>query len=59
MPPIVKVDADGKPLAVIKEGDVVICFNFRTDRGREISLALTQKSFPEYNLHPLNIITSP
>jgi 2,3-bisphosphoglycerate-independent phosphoglycerate mutase len=33
----------------------VICFNFRTDRGREISIALTQKSFPEYNLHPLNI----
>jgi 2,3-bisphosphoglycerate-independent phosphoglycerate mutase len=53
--PIVKVDADGKPVAVIKEGDVVICFNFRTDRGREISIALTQKSFPEYNLHPLNI----
>ena len=53
--PIVRVDADGKPLAVIKDGDVVICFNFRTDRGREISIALTQKSFPEYNLHPLAI----
>ncbi|GAA3966514.1 2,3-bisphosphoglycerate-independent phosphoglycerate mutase [Mucilaginibacter dorajii] len=53
--PIVNVDADGKPIAVIKDGDVVICFNFRTDRGREISIALTQKSFPEYNLHPLNI----
>jgi 2,3-bisphosphoglycerate-independent phosphoglycerate mutase len=53
--PLVKVDAHGKPLAVIKNGDVVICFNFRTDRGREISIALTQKSFPEYNLHPLDI----
>ena len=53
--PIVRVDADGKPLAIIKDGDVVICFNFRTDRGREISIALTQKSFPEYNLHPLAI----
>jgi len=53
--PLVKVDANGKPLAVIKNGDVVICFNFRTDRGREISIALTQKSFPEYNLHPLDI----
>ena len=53
--PLVKVDSDGKPLAVIKNGDVVICFNFRTDRGREISIALTQKSFPEYNLHPLDI----
>ncbi|WP_183566361.1 2,3-bisphosphoglycerate-independent phosphoglycerate mutase [Mucilaginibacter sp. SP1R1] len=53
--PLVRVDSNGKPLAVIKDGDVVICFNFRTDRGREISVALTQKSFPEYNLHPLNI----
>jgi 2,3-bisphosphoglycerate-independent phosphoglycerate mutase len=53
--PIVKVDSEGKPVAVIKEGDVVICFNFRTDRGREISLALTQKSFPEYNMHPLDV----
>ena len=53
--PIVKVDANGNPLAVIKEGDVVICFNFRTDRGREITVALTQKAFPEYNMHPLNL----
>ena len=53
--PIVNVDSNGKPLAVIQNGDVVICFNFRTDRGREISIALTQKSFPEYNLHPLDI----
>ena len=53
--PIVKVDASGYPLATIKEGDVVICFNFRTDRGREITVALTQRSFPEYNMHPLNL----
>jgi len=53
--PIVKVDSNGNPVAVIQNGDVVICFNFRTDRGREISIALTQKSFPEYNLHPLDI----
>lgn len=53
--PIVRVDTDGKPLAVIKEDDVVICFNFRTDRGREISQALTQKAFPEYDMQPLNI----
>jgi len=55
MPPIVKTNGMGLPLAVIKEGDVVICFNFRTDRGREITLALTQKAFPEYNLHPLKL----
>lgn len=53
--PIIKIDENGNPLAVIKEGDVVLCFNFRTDRGREITLALTQKAFPEYNMHPLDL----
>jgi 2,3-bisphosphoglycerate-independent phosphoglycerate mutase len=53
--PIVKTDAHGQPLALIKDGDVVLCFNFRTDRGREITLALTQKAFPEQNMHPLNL----
>lgn len=53
--PIIRVDENGNPLAVIKEGDVVLCFNFRTDRGREITLALTQKAFPEYNMHPLDL----
>jgi 2,3-bisphosphoglycerate-independent phosphoglycerate mutase len=40
---------------VIKEGDVVICFNFRTDRCREITMALTQQAFHEQNMHPLNL----
>lgn len=53
--PIIKVDDNGKPLAVIAENDVVICFNFRTDRGREITSALTQKAFPEQNMHPLKL----
>jgi 2,3-bisphosphoglycerate-independent phosphoglycerate mutase len=53
--PIVEVDGNGQPIAVIENGDVVICFNFRTDRGREITLALTQKAFPEYNMHPLDL----
>lgn len=53
--PVVKVDAEDKPIAVIEEGDVVLCFNFRTDRGREITIALTQKSFPEQNMHPLSL----
>lgn len=51
--PIVKVDHVGRPLAVISEDDVVICYNFRTDRGREISQALTQRAFPEYDMRPL------
>jgi 2,3-bisphosphoglycerate-independent phosphoglycerate mutase len=53
--PIVKTDENGEPLAVIKNGDVVLCFNFRTDRGREITQALTQKSFHEQNMHPLDL----
>jgi len=51
--PIVTVDTNGKPLATIAPDDVVICFNFRTDRGREITQALTQRDFPEQNMHKL------
>lgn len=43
------------PLALIAEGDVVINFNFRTDRPREISLALTQKDFPDYEMKALEL----
>ena len=53
--PMIKTDLDGKPIGIIKEGDVVICSNFRTDRGREITIALTQKDFPEYGMKPLNL----
>jgi 2,3-bisphosphoglycerate-independent phosphoglycerate mutase len=37
----------------IENGDTVISFNFRTDRPREITIALTQRAFPEYNMQPL------
>ena len=53
--PHIKTDKWGKPIATIESGDVVICFNFRTDRGREITMALTQKEFPEYNMEPLDL----
>jgi 2,3-bisphosphoglycerate-independent phosphoglycerate mutase len=53
--PIIATDADGKPLAKIQAGDVVICFNFRTDRGREITQALTQRDFHEENMHKLDL----
>ena len=57
--PIVKVDETGLPVATIQPEDVVICFNFRTDRGREITIALTQKDFPEQEMKalPLHYIT--
>lgn len=43
------------PLATIKEGDAVICFNFRTDRGREITQVLTQQDFPDYQMKALSL----
>ncbi|GAB5557263.1 MAG: 2,3-bisphosphoglycerate-independent phosphoglycerate mutase [Schleiferiaceae bacterium] len=39
----------------IKDGDVVICFNFRTDRGRQITQALTQENFPEQGMKTLDL----
>ncbi|MDX1628098.1 MAG: 2,3-bisphosphoglycerate-independent phosphoglycerate mutase, partial [Fulvivirga sp.] len=53
--PILHVNKQGEPIAKIEEGDVVICFNFRTDRGRQITLALTQKDFHEQNMHKLDL----
>ena len=53
--PIIHVGANNKPLATIEEGDLVICFNFRTDRGREITQVLTQKDFEDYNMKKLNL----
>jgi 2,3-bisphosphoglycerate-independent phosphoglycerate mutase len=57
--PIVAVNEKGEALAPIKEGDVVICFNFRTDRCREITIALTQHNIPEQGMHvlPLYYVT--
>jgi len=53
--PIIHVGSNNKPLAVIEEGDLVICFNFRTDRGREITQALTQRDFEDFNMKKLNL----
>ncbi len=49
------VTRDGQPVATIQDGDVVLCFNFRTDRGRQITEALTQQAFPEQDMHPLSL----
>lgn len=53
--PIVITELNDKPLATIQEGDAVLCFNFRTDRCREITEVLTQKSFEEFNMKALNL----
>jgi 2,3-bisphosphoglycerate-independent phosphoglycerate mutase len=57
--PIIRVDENGIPVALIRENDVVICFNFRTDRCRELSTVLTQQNMPEHGTHmiPLYYVT--
>jgi 2,3-bisphosphoglycerate-independent phosphoglycerate mutase len=53
--PLTAVDANDTPIATIQKDDVVIFFNFRTDRGRELTEALSQKDFHEFNMHKLNL----
>ncbi|MEZ4816814.1 MAG: 2,3-bisphosphoglycerate-independent phosphoglycerate mutase [Flavobacteriaceae bacterium] len=50
--PIVMTE-NGKPVATISEEDVIIFFNFRTDRGRELTEVLSQKDFPEFGMKKL------
>lgn len=52
--PIV-VTRSGQAMATIGPNDVVICFNFRTDRGRQITMALTQEAFPDQSMEPLDV----
>ena len=53
--PIINLDTNNEPVAKIKEGDVVVFFNFRTDRGRQLTEALSQKDFHEQNMHKLDL----
>ena len=53
--PLIAVDEKNQPIAQIKEDDAVICFNFRTDRCRQITTVLTQTSFPEFEMDTLNL----
>jgi 2,3-bisphosphoglycerate-independent phosphoglycerate mutase len=53
--PILMTDATGKAIATIENGDVIIFFNFRTDRGRQLTEALSQKDFHEQNMHKLDL----
>ena len=57
--PIVIVDASQQPIGSIQPNDVVLCFNFRTDRCREITMALTQQDYPEFRMNklPLHYVT--
>jgi 2,3-bisphosphoglycerate-independent phosphoglycerate mutase len=53
--PIVMTDDNGVPLATIQEDDVVIFFNFRTDRGRQLTEVLSQFDVHEQNMHKLKL----
>ena len=53
--PIVHVDGEGKPVATIKDGDVVIFFNYRNDRAKELTQVLTQKDMPEEGMKTLKL----
>ncbi len=55
MPAIVMTNNEDQPIATIKEGDVVIFFNFRTDRGRQLTEVLSQKDHLEFNMHKMNM----
>lgn len=57
--PVIHVDENGKPLATIQEGDVVIFFNYRNDRAKELTIVLTQKDMPEAGMKtiPLEYFT--
>ena len=57
--PIIMTNADGTPKAQIKADDVVIFFNYRTDRGRELTEVLTQQDYPEFGMKtiPLHYVT--
>lgn len=53
--PKVIVDEKQQPIATIQNDDAVICFNFRTDRCREITEVLTQRDFPEFQMKALEL----
>ncbi len=55
LPPLVGIHSTGKPIATIQDDDVLICFNFRTDRPRQISQVLTQTDMPEHDMHHLKL----
>jgi 2,3-bisphosphoglycerate-independent phosphoglycerate mutase len=53
--PIIRKGNNGHPLATIKDGDAVICFNFRTDRCREITHVLSQTDMPDHDMKKLDL----
>lgn len=53
--PIIIVNSNELPISKIKKDDVVICFNFRTDRSRQLTEVLTQQNFEKYNMYKIKL----
>ena len=53
--PLIAIDETGLPIGQIQEGDVVLFFNFRTDRGRELTQALSQQDYSEQGMEKLDL----
>ncbi len=53
--PTIVLDEGQQPLTIIKDGDVAMCFNFRTDRCREVTQVLTQTDFAEFDMQKLSL----
>lgn len=53
--PLFKSNAHEQAITTIEPGDVVLFFNFRTDRGRELTQVLSQKAFPDFDMQPLDL----
>jgi 2,3-bisphosphoglycerate-independent phosphoglycerate mutase len=53
--PIVVTDNDGNPITKFEKGDVVICFNFRTDRLRQATIAFTQQDLPDFGMNTMDL----
>jgi len=51
--PVVRIDAEGRPVGRIEEGDMVIFFNYRNDRAKELTIVLTQQDMPDEGMHTL------
>jgi 2,3-bisphosphoglycerate-independent phosphoglycerate mutase len=53
--PATALVVQGKPIATLQEGDAVLCFNFRTDRCREITTVLTQQDMPDFAMYAMSL----
>ncbi len=51
--PFVRIDENGQPIGMIRPNDVVIFFNYRNDRAKELTIVLTQQDMPEAGMHTL------